>query len=286
VDVYQLDVFAPGPFRGNPLAVFPDAGDLKSEQMQAIAREMNLSETSFVTNVDADGYDARIFTPAEELPFAGHPTLGTAWLLRHLGKAPGDRAVQRTAAGDTEVRFEGDLVWFERPGHASPDLESTDTTSTANLAGALGLREDDVGMEARELGRSGRLMPSLSNAAYDQMMVPVKDVDALQRIVVRPDLLGRAAIMGVYCFSAFRAGAVRARGFFPNVGVDEDPATGSAAAALGIYLADRLGDIDLEVIQGVEINRPSSILVRGRSGTVQVGGRCEMVLEGRLVSLP
>lgn len=94
-----VDVFAREPLAGNALAVFPDAGSVAPVRMQRVAREMNLSEKTFITRVDADAYDVRIFTPAEELPFAGHPTLGTAWTLRHLGILPGDTVTQRSAAG-------------------------------------------------------------------------------------------------------------------------------------------------------------------------------------------
>src|SRR5437870_1889102 len=103
-----VDVFARESLAGNALAVFPDPGSVDPARMQKIAREMNLSETTFVTAARDDGYDVRIFTPTEELPFAGHPTLGTAWVLRHLDVVTGERSIQRSAAGETSVTFEGD----------------------------------------------------------------------------------------------------------------------------------------------------------------------------------
>src|SRR5690349_3735712 len=111
-----VDVFARHALAGNGLAVFPDPGTVDPERMQRIAREMNLSETTFVTAIREGGYDVRIFTPSEELPFAGHPTLGTAWTLKHIGALSGDRVVQRSDAGETPVTFDGRHVWLERGG--------------------------------------------------------------------------------------------------------------------------------------------------------------------------
>jgi trans-2,3-dihydro-3-hydroxyanthranilate isomerase len=286
VEFVQLDVFADAPFKGNPLAVFPDAGELSRSQMQSIASEMNLSETSFVTDVTDDSYDIRIFTPAEELPFAGHPTIGTAWALTRLGRLHGDNVIQRSPAGVTRVRMDSERTWLERTGRAHPDLEETDPATDKAVARSLGLDEDDVGLEARELGRHGRLRPALADAGLAQLIVPVKDVGSLGRCSPVAELLRQVPGVGAYCFTAVQAGRVRARGFFPGLGVSEDPATGSAAAALGLYAADRLGAIDLEIAQGVEIGRPSRIFVRATSGRVEVGGRCELVLTGRLQELP
>ena len=283
---FQVDVFADGPYEGNPLAVFPDGNGLSTVQMQAIAREMNLSETSFVTRVDGDGYDVRIFTPAEELPFAGHPTIGTAWLLEHIGAIKGDAVVQHSSGGETPLTLEDGVWWFERDGWADPNLEDRRPESTGALANALGLSENDIGLEAVEFGRSGRLMPAFSDAGLSQLMVPVKDLDSLGRCRPSVGLLKDAGGMGAYCFTAETAGGLRARGFWPGVGVEEDPATGSACAALGIYLADRLRSIELKVRQGVEMGRPSVIDMRAEAGRVSIGGACELIFEGTLSALP
>ena len=281
---FQVDVFAEGPYLGNQLAVFPDASELTARQMQAIASEMNLSETSFVTSTSGDGYDVRIFTPANEMPFAGHPTLGTAWLLLNKGIVKGDRVVQRMPSGETLVEVDGDMVWLNRDGWSGADLEKDDPGSLGEIAKALGIGRDGVGMEARELGRSGRLRPALADAGLRQLMVPVKDLNTLQDCRV-PFGLEHVA-MGTYCFTAAGAGRVRARGLWPGVGITEDPATGSAAAGLGVYLAGRIGDIEMEVSQGTEIGRPSRIHVRATKDRVRVGGRCVLVFEGRLEELP
>jgi trans-2,3-dihydro-3-hydroxyanthranilate isomerase len=286
MEFVQVDVFAAGPYEGNPLAVFPNAPDLSRAQMQRIASEMNLSETTFVTSASSDEYSVRIFTPREELPFAGHPTIGTAWVLRHLGLVGADEITQRSGAGPTTVSIDGERLWFDRTGEVEPDLEDRDHTATMRLGAAVGLEESEVGLEARELGRSGRLRPAYSDAGLRQLMLPIRNLDALERCTPRADLVGREARNGCYCFTSEGAGRVRARGFFPELGIAEDPATGSASAALGLYLAGRVGAIQFEVRQGVEMGRPSRIFIDATPGRVRVGGTCSLVLRGELASLP
>lgn len=280
----QLDVFAESTYEGNALAVFHDAAELGSGQMQRIAREMNLSETTFVTAARADSYEVRIFTPTTELPFAGHPTIGTAWTLLQKGMVEGPEITQHSQVGETPVRVEGEVVWIERPGSAEPDLEDRDPTLDRAIADALGLTERDVGLEAREFGRAGRLRPAFATVGVRQLMVPVKNEEVLGRCRVpsAPEIVG----VGAYCFCAGGAGRILARGFWPGLGIPEDPATGSAALGLGIYLADRVGDIDMEVVQGTHVRRPSRIHLRAHAGRASIGGRCQPVFEGRLVSLP
>lgn len=284
----MVSVFAgEDPFRGgNPLAVFPDAGELDPVQMQAIAQTLNLSESTFVTGGDGDSYDVRIFTPREELGFAGHPTIGTAWALRHLGRLQGDSFVQRSPAGETPVTLTGDTLQFERSGAAAADMASRDERAHHKIARALRLDERDVTLEAYELGRPGVLRPALADAGLEHFIVPVRDVDALARVQVDASALAELSPFGVYCFTAVGAGRVRARGLFPSTGIDEDPATGSAAACLGVYLADRVGPIELHVDQGVEMGRPSRMNVSAGETSVRVGGRCELILSGKLERLP
>ncbi len=283
---HQLDVFGSGPYTGNPLAVFPEPGGLDAAQMQRIASEMNLSETTFVTHARVDSYDMRIFTPTEELAFAGHPTIGTAFCLAHLGRVTGEHLTQHTSVGQTTVTRRDERWWFERPGRSHDDLESSDERATGTLADALSLDPAEIGLEARELGRSGRLRPAIADAGIGHLMIPVRDLHSLAKCSVRADLLAPVTRIGVYCFTAAGAGRVRARGFFPGAGISEDPATGSAAAELGIYLAARIGDIDFEISQGLEVGRPSRLSVRAQKASVKVGGRCDLVLQGELVELP
>jgi trans-2,3-dihydro-3-hydroxyanthranilate isomerase len=285
MDFVVVSVFVPpetGPLRGgNPLAVLPEASGLNASQMQAIARTFNLSETTFVTEHGSDSYALRIFTPAEELAFAGHPTLGTAWVLDERAMTSGPHLTQRSGVGATSVWRRGERWWFERRGHASDDLEATDLDASGRLARDLGLDEGAIGLEARELGRAGRLRPAFSHAGFGHLMIPVRDQAALSGIAVRGDQLAEVA-EGAYCFTAVGAGKIVARGFFPGVGVAEDPATGSAAAELGILLAARLGAIEFEISQGVEIKRPSRIYVRAEPGRVEVGGVCAPISSGSL----
>lgn len=283
---FQVDVFASGPYTGNPLAVFPEASSLTRAQMQKIASEMNLSETVFVTDREPGTYSVRIFTPREELPFAGHPTLGAAWVLRRLGRLVGTEVVQVSAAGETPVAITGDELWFERVGACEADLADRSIHSSEDLAAALGLDACSIGLEARELGRSGHLVPAFSDAGLKHLMIPVRDAQALQRISVDPAALEEISPVGAFCFTAVAAGRIRARGFFPSLGIAEDPATGSAVASLGVYLSDRVGPIDLRVDQGVEMGRPSALLLRAGERSVRVGGRCAPIFEGALEVLP
>ena len=278
----QVDVFSTGPYTGNPLAVFPEADHLSTEQMQAIASEMNLSETTFVTNVDEAAYDVRIFTPADELPFAGHPTLGTCWTLRHLRMLGESHVIQRSIAGETPVEHRGGEVEFTRSGKVGDDIEDV-----AAIASALGLPEDALGLEAGLVGKgSGFLKPAVADAGVSQLMVPVRDRGWLAACSPKPAELTEVTDGGIYAFTHRANGELQARGFFPAVGVPEDPATGSAAAGLGLYLGERLGGCALEVHQGIEMGRPSRIGVRSTPGEVKVSGRCVLVLKGALEELP
>lgn len=277
----QVDVFAAQPYGGNPLAVFPDASHLSGEQMQEVASEMNLSETTFVTAIDGSAYDVRIFTPREELPFAGHPTLGTTFALRALGLLSGDRATQRSSAGETAVTIDEDRVTFTRTGGVESDQEDV-----AAIAESLGVTKVAIGCETDPLGQRGWLNPAFSNAGIRQLMVPLANSDVVRRLRPRAVELAELSDLGLYCFTVRDDGTIHARGLFPALGVDEDPATGSAAAGLGLYLADRVGPVEAEIRQGVEIGRPSQLFVEATDGEVRVGGRCELILRGRLEALP
>ncbi len=285
MDFYQIDVFADSAFTGNPLAVYPDAAELTGNQMQRIATEMNLSETTFVTSAGQDSYDVRIFTPNNELPFAGHPTVGTAWLLRQIDVLPGDEVVQNSAAGATKIEISSEGAALHRTGTADKDLALTKPDDVAAIAAQLGLSERDLGMEARELGRSGFLSPAFSDAGLKMLIVPVKDLTALGKCESPRDVRSFGDF-GAYCFTAVGAGRIRARGLWPGAGIPEDPATGAGAAALGIYLADRIGPIEAEVVQGVEINRPSRIALKADDGRVRIAGTCHFVFKGQLQTLP
>ncbi len=271
-----VDVFAREPLAGNALAVFPDAGSVDPALMQKIARETNLSETTFVTGLGEGSYDLRIFTPFEEMPFAGHPTLGTAWTLRHLGMVSGETLTQRSAGGDTPVTFDGDLVWLERGGDAGSDLDDFD-----EVLAALDLDPEWVGFDASAIGGgSAALRPAVANAGIPVLMFPIRDAGTVARLQV-PATVG-GGIDGVYCFAPLGPGRLKARFFGPGFGVAEDPATGGAAASLGLYLGARAGEVGLDIEQGVEIARPSFISLRAAPGKARVGGKVHLAGEGSL----
>ena len=275
---YRLvDVFAREPLAGNALAVFPDPGSVEPERMQRIAREMNLSETTFVTGVTADGYDVRIFTPGSELPFAGHPTLGTAWVLRELGAVAGERTVQRSAAGPTTIDFDGDRVWLERSGTPGEDLDDVD-----EFLAALDLEDASVGFDASALGAgAAELRPAIPDAGVPWLMLPVADPDVVARLQA-PSVLPDPR--GVYCFAPLGRGRIKARFFATDFGAAEDPATGSAAAGLGVYLAGRIGDVTVEIEQGAEVARPSFISVEATRDRVRIGGSVHLAAEATLIA--
>jgi trans-2,3-dihydro-3-hydroxyanthranilate isomerase len=297
---YQLDVFTRSPLCGNPLAVFPDAQGLDPETMQALAREMNLSETTFVTPSRLATRKIRFFTPAAEIPLAGHPTIGTWWLLAELGEVSVPREgslelTQETGRGVLPVRVEtkkGALqrVIMNQPlpqwGPAVQELEL--------LARALGCTAADL---------VDQPSPQVVCTALPQLMVQVASEAALRELPSGgaggelAALLRRYGTDCVMCFWLDRRKAqsvVRARMFAPGLGVPEDPATGSAAGALGCYLvryglARPLDDkARIAVLQGFEIGRPSEIEVEiglapdGEIGRVLVGGAAVTVIRGEV----
>jgi trans-2,3-dihydro-3-hydroxyanthranilate isomerase len=269
------DVFTDVPLAGNQLAVFTDARDLTSEEMQLLARETNLSETVFVlppSNPDAD-VRIRIFTPAVELPFAGHPTLGTAFVLG----GPLSKIVihLETRAGVVPVELErdGPRIVFGRMDQPIPNFELVEDPTP--IFAALGVAGSELPVERYELG-PGHVYVALGSP---------EEVAALQ-----PDIaaLARATPDGVNCFA--RDGHHwKTRMFAPNHGVVEDPATGSAAGPLAVHLA-RHGWISfgerIEIKQGAEINRPSTLYAEAHGSVeeiqrVVVGGSAVTVARGQ-----
>jgi trans-2,3-dihydro-3-hydroxyanthranilate isomerase len=284
-----VDVFAESPYAGNQLAVVHGADRLSDAQMLAIAREFNYSETSFPVPRDAGRYAVRIFTPGGELPFAGHPTLGTAWVLRENGLLAGGEALQECAAGQVGVRFTDDLVELSAtprepvavPGSVVGELLGDhglgpeDQAGAAWVAGA-GLNFLHVPVRPGAVVRSrpgGRALTSY--AGMPEVDDPVEGVNL---VTIEKQDGGGAGL------------DVHARVFAPEVAVPEDAATGSAAAGLGIMLAvsGRLPDGGTYAIrQGIEMGRPSLLLGRveassGRATRCHVAGRVQPVASGRL----
>lgn len=289
-----LDVFTDRRFAGNPLAVVLQADGLDQAAMQAIAREFNLSETVFVLPPGDSSHRARyrIFTPKEEVAFAGHPTLGTAALLALLdGGAAARELVLEANIGPVpchvEAGGEGGHATFVLP--ALP-AEAGAPPPTEALAAALGLAADDIGF--------GAFAPSCFSAGIGFTFTPLKNIDAVRR--AQPDLTRLApafaapAHRALFAFCAEtveRGHTFHARMFAPSYGVPEDPATGSAAAAFAGVLARFAGLKDgthsFTIEQGYEMGRPSLIeldltLAGSALITASVGGGAVIVSEGTI----
>lgn len=276
-----LDVFTEVPFAGNQLCVVPQTPEgLEHDTMLTLAREIAFSETTFVTAVRPDGYDVRIFTPEKELPFAGHPTLGTAFTLVSLGMTDTD-LVQRCGAGEVpvEVDLAAGWAWMRQ----LPPVTGRVVEDRASVAAAAGLDPGDLvdGLP---------IVPVSTGIAH--LMVPVREEAALRR-AVRDDA-GCERVCGgaddaesLYLFIVRGDGDVMARMFdrWPSIG--EDPGTGSAAGPLGAYLAEhRLAGMPgrCVVAQGEVVRRPSFLHVEvapaGATWTIRVGGGVRIVGEG------
>jgi trans-2,3-dihydro-3-hydroxyanthranilate isomerase len=294
---HLLDVFTERPLAGNPLAVVPDADGLDAAQMQAIAREFNLSETVFVVAPRDPVHTARlrIFTPALELPFAGHPTVGAACLIAQLrapdmlGRQP-LRLVLEEQAGPViceVLRWQGSLrASFVAP--KQPELCGA-LADRAAIAAALGLNEAEIGFDEH--------VPVLASAGVPFAFIPVRSQAALNRIA--PDFSRFAAAFKLERPAAFiytretadPANHVQARGFVPGLGAHEDPATGSAACAFAAVAVQferpEDGEHTIVIEQGFAIGRPSLIaltmqIAGGALVETSVGGACVKVGEGFL----
>ena len=271
-----VDVFTDRPLQGNQLGVFTDAAALTGEQMQRLAREMNFAECTFLLP-PAQGGDARlrIFTPAQELPFAGHPVLGTAFVV---GEALGKDAVRLETGNGVvplELTREGGRVVYGRMQQPIPSWSAY--PQEAALLAALGVSRSLLPVETYQ---NGPLHAYVALASEDEVAR------------LKPDLAALAALghVGANCFAG--AGARwKTRMFGPGLGVPEDPATGSAAGPLCVHLARHgriaFGD-EIEIRQGEEIGRPSTLFARAQGSArkidrVEVGGSAVVVARGEFV---
>jgi trans-2,3-dihydro-3-hydroxyanthranilate isomerase len=288
--LYTLDVFTTKPYSGNPLAVVTDGDGLSQARMQAIAREMNLSETVFVQKPTSDRALARlrIFTTTRELPLAGHPVIGTWFLLASLGVVPASsegsvHVLQQTGAGILPV----ELTFREgRPALVTmtqkPARFGQAKLNPAKLADALGLKSGDF---------DARLPLEFVSTGIFNLMVPIKRRASLSRISVNmralAQLISRGGVMA-YCFALDGNARAYARGMLPW-GLVEDPATGSAAGSLAAYLVrnERLrAGQTLVIEQGIEMGRASEIRAeinvdRGRL-VPKVSGSAVPILEAHI----
>lgn len=262
-----LDVFTDTPLQGNPLAVFTEAEQLPSRMMQAVARELNLSETVFLMPGDSE-CDAhmRIFTPAAELPFAGHPVLGTAFVVGARDRLETVRL--RTGAGIVPVRVtrdeEGEIVHGEMD---QPIPAVAPFGQTARLFEALGIESAALAVEAYTNGPT-------------HVLVALEGPEAVAALTPDHTALARLGAVGISCFAPTAPARAKTRMFGVGLGVLEDPATGSAAGPIAVHLL-RHGRLEsgttLELHQGAEIGRPSTLLAtvigdRDRITRVSVGG--------------
>lgn len=290
-EVHIVDVFAEEKYAGNQLAVVTNAGAIPDAEMQRIARETNFSETTFLLSDKPrdGGYDVRIFTPAAELPFAGHPTIGTAYVLRNLVlESTVETVVLNLKIGQVPVRFvpERDgrqLLWMSTP---YPEFGAT--FAPAALAAVLGLEVADV---------DGRYPIEAVSLGVPFTFLPLRTLDAVRRACFNGEQFERMRHLGfnpcIFLFSPQTYSAdhqLNARMFAAPFGVPEDPATGSANACLAAYLLRHRyfpGDrVDIRVEQGYEIGRPSLLFLkaqrRGERAEIQVGGHVVPTLRGVL----
>ncbi len=289
---YIVDVFAVEKYTGNQLAVFIDAAALSEVQMQRLAKEINYSETTFITSTDLrdGGYDVRIFTPNKELPFAGHPTLGTAYIIqRKIINQPVEKVNLNLKVGQIPVTWHqtvdaDEVLWMRQ----NPPTFHQILQSSA-LAPVLGLELDEI---------DSRFPIQEVSTGIPIIIVPLKTHESLRRIRVNReqyfDLVENTqskAILG-FCPETYAPeNDLSVRVFAEYLGVPEDPATGSANGCLAGYLVEYsyFGEkpVDVRVEQGYEIGRPSLLLLKAQKKQdiieVSVGGKVMMIAKGELI---
>ncbi len=294
---HTLDVFTDHIFGGNPLAVFPNGVGLETGQMQAVARELNLSETVFVVPPDHSAHTRklRIFTPSTELPFAGHPTVGTAHLLAAIGEVSLDgaetRIVFEEGVGPVPVIIrasEGHPVSAQLSAARMPEYGPA-TPSIAEIAELLSLDTHDIARDPP---------PAAVSCGVPFLFVMLTNLDALARVQTRRDAWERTLASywapQLYLLVPSDDGpstTYRARMFAPAMGIDEDPATGAAATALAGYLAplgeESSGTVHWSVDQGVEMGRPSRLEIEADLSDsvvtgIRVSGSSVLVSHGEM----
>ena len=288
---FIVDVFAEKKYAGNQLAVFTDASSFSDAEMQRLAKEMNYSETTFVASGEKQegGYDVRIFTPEEEVPFAGHPTLGTAFIIqKEVIKKQVKEIILNVKAGQIPVNlvyYKGvlDTLWMKQLHPEFFQVFSPDV-----IAPVLSLREHDI---------DDRFFIQEVSTGLPFIIVPLKSLDAVKRARVARDeyytLINntKAKALLVFCPEPYdNKNDLNVRVFADYYGIQEDPATGSANGCLAGYLVKNsyFGEnrIDIKVEQGYEIGRPSLLYLRAEETQeidIFVGGKVIMVARGEIV---
>jgi len=289
---YIVDVFAEQKYAGNQLAVVRDARSLPDVQMQKIAKEMHFSETTFILSDKKrkGGYDVRIFTPEHELPFAGHPTLGTAYVIQQkIIRKNVDKLVLNLGVGQIPVTFSyrekrPDTLYMKQ---AEPIFGQSFDAGTISEILSLGFQDINDRFPIQEV-----------STGVPFIIVPLKSLDAVKRARIVRDKYFRlvektqAKSILIFCSETYsRENDLNVRVFADYLGVPEDPATGSANGCLAAYLTRHRyfgkPQINVRVEQGYEIGRPSLLLLKAEEKVgkidVHVGGRVVMVAEGKLV---
>ncbi|BEV15948.1 PhzF family phenazine biosynthesis protein [Herbaspirillum sp. DW155] len=280
-----LNVFAESTFGGNPLCVFEDARGLDDVTMQALALQFNLSETSFILPSAVADARVRIFTPDVELPFAGHPTLGTAPVVREL-LGSGDALRLEVKAGVVPVQASGEVWTLTAPCPAGPRTAPL-PLPRAEVAALLGLNQSDLGAD-----------PMWVDTGAEHLLIPLRSTDAVRRAQPDTGRLGSWPVgpcgrrtAYVFAFDEEAPGQVLARYFYPRQGggVAEDPGTGSACANLGGWLIATGHALPTQyaIDQGAAVGRPSRLRLKvDAEGAIQVGGRVIEIGRGTLTIDP
>ena len=289
IPIYQVDVFSTKLFGGNPLAVCLKGENFKEEHLQKVAREMNLSETTFVfpPSNPAAHFDVRIFTPNKEIPFAGHPTLGTAFVLKYTGLIPSEtnHLLLNFKSGLISVYLQEDgKILMETPkGKILQNFPNK-----KEVADSLGLKTNDIKPD---------LPIQTVTTGFPAMLVPINSLDAIKKITLDlpflESLLKKAKVDMIYPFTLETCddqNSIHARGFAPFIGIPEDPGTGSVASALGYYLHDKnFKEKTIIIEQGYEMKRQSNIFVEigsaeAKNTEIRVGGKVRLAFKGTLYS--
>jgi trans-2,3-dihydro-3-hydroxyanthranilate isomerase len=289
---YIVDVFAEEKYAGNQLAVVRDAADISDSQMQLITKEMNYSETTFILSDESreGGYDVRIFTPASEVPFAGHPTLGTAYIIQHeIMKEPAETVILNLKVGQIPVTSSSggkdkDILWMKQQ---EPTFGRT--IEPGPVSRVLGLNESEI---------DDRFAVQEVSTGLPFIIVPLKGLDAVKCAKVNRDECFKlientqAKMILVFCSETYNRGNdLNVRVFCDYYGIPEDPATGSGNGCLAGYLVKQSyfgsDKIDVRVEQGYEISRPSLLYLRAENKQgkidVSVGGKVIMIAKGQLL---
>lgn len=292
INIYQVDVFSSKPFGGNPAGVVPDARGLSEEDMQDIAREMNLSETVFIVPKDKDNYEVRFFTPTNEVDLCGHGTIGAFYVLACKGYIPSlysrvRRVYQNTKVGKLAVDISycnGNVekVMMEQ----APPKDLGKVEYMEELLECFNIERSNIG-----IGRE-YIEPRIVSTGLKDILLPLNSKETLESLRVDfkklEDISNKLNIIGVHAFYLphINSDKVYTRNFAPAVGINEESATGTANGGLIYFLKDRgyIHGNEILSIQGEQLNRKSLIYCRihDKNGeySVKVGGQAKIVLEG------